>query len=140
MNKENNNNVYETVCDGKDMNFAISELRTQVVRGAVVGRRYRIVVELLPEVTVEDCLLAAVKSGNMVKETEDKYHWVQDVTFGEKALWVETVANLTGLRKKWKWAEQLFGERNIKQELSRAKKNNSAIAFVKGILPRMLNE
>lgn len=139
MTSENSNNVYERECYGKDLNFAIGDLRARIVRQAEAGRRYRIVVELLAEVTVEDCLLAAQKSGTLVKDGDERYHWAQGVSLGERALWVELVSELTGLKKKWKWAEQLWGDKNLKQEVSKARKNSTAIVFVKGILPCMLN-
>lgn len=133
----NSNNVYETVCDGKYLNYAIGELRASVVPHAVSGRRYRITVVLLPEVTVEDCLRKAVGSGKLVPQGDGTYRWVECMTIGMKALWVERVAELTGMKKKWRWAELYFGDKNLKQELCKAKKNNVAITFVKGILPRM---
>lgn len=135
MNKENNNNVYEKVCDGKDLNFAISDMHTHVVPEAVVGRRYRIVVELLPEVTVEDCLFKAVDSGKLVPMDDGTYRWAEGVTIGMKALWVDRVAELTGLKSRWLWAEQMLGAKNIKQKLMQAQKNNRNIAFVESLLP-----
>lgn len=135
MTSENNNKVYEKVCYGKDLNFAIGEMHTHVVREAVVGRRYRIVVELLPEVTVEDCLQKAVDSGKLVPMGDGTYRWAEGVTIGMKALWVDRVAELTGLKSRWLWAEQLFGVKNIKQKLKQAQKNNRNIAFVESLLP-----
>lgn len=134
MNKENNN-VYETVCDGKDLNFAISELRTKVVPHAESQRRYRIVVELLPEVTVQDCVLRAVDSGKLVAMGDGTYRWADGVTLGMKALWVDRVAELTGMKSRWQWAEQVLGAKNIKQELKKAQKNVRIIANVEGMLP-----
>lgn len=135
MTKENNNNIYETVCDGKDLNFAISELRTKTVPQAVAERRYRIVVELLPEVTVEDCLRKAVESGKLLANGDGTYHWAEGVTIGMKALWVDRVAELTGLKSRWLWAEQVLGAKNIKQKLKQAQNNNRILAIVESMLP-----
>lgn len=126
---------FEASCYGKDISSVISKLR-EVSESFDKSRRYVVTVELLPVVTVEECLASAVDSGFLIQDSETRYHWTDGVTLGQKALWVDRVAILTGMKKKWVWAEPLFGEKYLCQELPRAKNDALTEAFVKNILPR----
>lgn len=140
-----NNNIREVYCYGKDIVSTVEELYASVRSKGCDGpkfeklldldsRKFKVTVELLPEVTVEDCLRAAVESGKLVKDSDDHYHWV-DVTRSFMALWVEHVVNLTGLKNQWKWAERKFGKKNLDKDLKYARGMTMKVIEVKKILP-----
>lgn len=101
------------------------------------GKSFHYSIEVVPDaasLTVDDYLQSAIEHGAL-QRVGDSYQWAESIPRGVIALWVDTVAQETGIKCKWRWAEGLFGHHGLRKRLQEAKDNPRYVAKVNSLMP-----